>query len=51
VNFFGGRYEVIGVKGLMKINFEPPISVQPDTLYEIVVVSQRGVSHIYKSES
>jgi len=50
-NFFGGRYEEISVKGLKKISFEPPIAVQPDTLYEIVVVSQRGVSHVYKSES
>jgi len=50
-NFFGGRYEEISVKGLKKISFEPPFAVQPDTLYEIVVVSQRGVSHVYKSES
>lgn len=50
-NFFEGRYDDIGVKGLKKINFEPPIAVQPDTLYEIVIVSQRGVSHVYKSES
>jgi len=50
-NFFEGRYDDIGVKGLKKINFEPPVAVQPDTLYEIVIVSQRGVSHVYKSES
>lgn len=50
-NYGEGRNEEISVKGLMKICFEPPIVVQPDTLYEIVVVSQRGVSHVYKSES
>ena len=51
LNFYEGRYEVIGIKGLKNISFEPPIIVQPDLLYEIIIVSQRGVSNVYSAES
>ena len=49
-SFLEGRGEEIATLELGKISFFSPISLSPKTLYELVVVSERGVSHEYKSE-
>ena len=51
INFLSGRNQVIDLLKLRKIVFEPPSTVAPESLYEIIIVTQRGVSHVYRTES
>lgn len=51
VNYLSGRNQIIDSMELSKIVFEPPSLLDPETLFEIVVVTQRGVSHAYRTET
>ena len=50
-DFISGRLDTIGVYELGKICFRPPTAIIPESLTEITIVSQRGVSHVYNSEA
>ena len=51
VNYLSGRNQVIDSMELTKVVFEPPSLIDPETLFEIVIVSQRGVTHAYRTET
>ena len=46
-----GRGEEIFTSRLGRVNFTSPVSLSTDVQYEIVVISERGVSHVYSWES
>jgi len=48
--FHTGRNKVIYTTTWRRISFISPVPIYEDTLYEIVVVSERGVSNVYKRE-
>ncbi len=50
-SYLDGLGETIAILKLGRISFISPLPVTPETLYEIVIVSERGVSHVYRSES
>ena len=50
-SFLYGRNEIIGIKELGKVCFSPPSPILPDNILEIVIVSQRGVSDVYLTET
>lgn len=50
-SFLYGRNESIGIKELGKVCFSPPSPIPPDNIFEIVIVSQRGVSDVYHKET
>ena len=49
-SFLSGCGETISTLKLGWIGFVSPVSITPDTLYDVVIVSERGVSHVYRSE-
>jgi len=49
-SYYEGKGEQIATLGLSKISFYSPIPMSPETLYELVIVSERGVAHVYRSE-
>lgn len=50
-SYLSGRGEWITTLKLGRISFVSPIPITPETLYSIVVISERGVSHVYEAES
>jgi len=46
-----GRGEEIFTSRLGRVNFTSPVSLSTDAQYEIVVISERGVSNVYSWES
>jgi len=48
--FHFGRNKVIYTITWRRISFISPVPIYEDALYEIVVVSERGVSNVYKRE-
>lgn len=50
-SYLSGRGERINTLKLGQISFTSPISITPETLYSIVIISERGVSHVYRAES
>jgi len=50
-SYLSGRYQILGLKELGKVCFHPPSPILPDNIFEIVTVSQRGVPHVYRTES
>ena len=49
--FHSGRGEEIYTSRWKRISFNSPVPISADTLYEIVVVSQRGVSIVQSWEA
>jgi len=50
-SYHAGRRETIYTSRWGKISLTSPVPISPDTLYEIVMVSERGVSHVHSWES
>ncbi len=50
-SYLSGHGERITTLKLGRISFTSPIPITPDTLYSIVIISERGVSHVYRAES
>ena len=50
-SFVSGRGEEIGTSTLGKIIFNAPMTIQSNTTYQIVVVSERGVGNAYNWRS
>lgn len=46
-DYFSGFETTIVTSGLKSTSFTPPVSISSGELYEIVVVSKRGVSHVF----
>jgi hypothetical protein len=51
ISFLYGRNEPIGIKELGKVCFNPPSPILPDNIFEIVITSQRGVPHVFRTET
>ena len=51
ISYQEGRGEEIFTSRLGRVNFTSPVSLSTDVRYEIVVISERGVSHVYSWES
>lgn len=49
--YYGGRGEEIYASELGWICFESPIPIEAESTYEIIMVSERGVTHVYLWES
>jgi len=50
-SYLSGRGEWITNLKLGRISFVSPMPITPETLYSIVIISERGVSHVYEAES
>ena len=46
-DYFSGFETTITTSGLKSTSFTPPLSISSGELYEIVVVSKRGISHVF----
>ena len=49
--YYGGRGEEIYTSELGWICFDSPIPIEADSTYEITIVSERGVTHVYLWEN
>lgn len=49
--YLSGRYEEIIISDLGLISFTSPIPISSETLYDIVIVTERGVPHVYSAET
>jgi len=46
-DYFSGFETTIVTSDLKSVSFTPPLSISQGALYEIVVVSKRGISHVF----
>ena len=49
--YHSGRYEKMTISDLGLISFTSPIPISSETLYDIVIVTERGVPHVYSAET
>jgi hypothetical protein len=50
-SYLSGRGEKINIHKIMRVSFISPVLISPETLYEIIIITERGVPHVYRSES
>jgi hypothetical protein len=50
-SYLSGRGEKITTHKIKRVGFISPMLISPETLYDIVIVTERGVPHVYKAES
>jgi archaellum component FlaF (FlaF/FlaG flagellin family) len=49
--YLGGLGGVIPTSGLTTVSFTSPVGVVPDSLYQFVIISERGVTHVHSWQS
>ncbi len=49
--YLGGLGDVIPTSGLTTVSFTSPVGVVPDSLYQFVIISERGVTHVHSWQS
>jgi hypothetical protein len=49
--YLGGLGGVIPTSGLTTVSFTSPVGVVQDSLYQFVIISERGVTHVHSWQS